>query len=292
MSNTVKYLVVGIILMTSLGAVIPAQALVHATRAGETIGLPLGWQHELSRETLTVTITPASGLPVIYEPNHPNVRGLVNAYPDPVSRLRVGAHTHQDLGVEAEVYEQKLHEQVTNQEQDWWETTLFVDLPDSLPEGPASVTVSGPQGLLTPESLQLEILAGSGSPSDPLDHLVPSEPQMQASFVEAMERAQHFTVTFSGPSVPHCIQLDLFRDAGIGTPWVINPRGDLKNVTWGDDGGKLRVLLTPPNGQTPGHVSHFKFYVAGGVSGLQVAALKAYDQAGNVMSDVLAQIGQ
>ena len=290
MSEKFKYWKLGLFCIFAVASGTNGNAMADTARPGEIVSLSLGYQHQMTRQNIRVMITPASGLPVMYEASHPNIRGVINRYPDPVSRLSVGIQTQQELGVDAQAFGQKLTEQVTEHDQDWWDTTVFVELPTSLPNGPALIAVSGPQGLITQDPIKVEIVEGVGSAADPFAHLDLSDPTVSGNFLTTLERAEHVTVTFSGSSVPHCIQVDLLRDAGIGTPWVINPRGDLKNVTWGDDGGKLRVMLTPPNGQTPSHLGHFKFYVAGGVSGLQVTDIRAYDQEGNVMTDLTAQI--
>ena len=106
----------------------------------------------------------------------------------------------------------------------------------------------------------------------------------------ALERADAYLITFNGSTIPHAIHLVLNHDSGVGTTWVVNPRGDLKNVVWSDTGSAITVMLTPANGLTLQQMIHFKFYVAGGLTGLTVASLKAYDINGNLIPGVTTNI--
>lgn len=265
-------------------------SIPQAARAGDTVGFSVGWQQDVSRDNLTVAITDALSVTTTYNPNDSNVRAVVNLYPDPVSRLVVGTQTQQGLGVAADTYGQIINDNITSQDRDWWNTTVYVDLPTTLAEGLATVTLTGPQGNLTTNPIDLEIVAGTGSPIGLIDPTWVANPVEVTNIFGALERADHFTVSFTGSTVPHSIQVEIFRDAGIGVPWVVNPRGDLKNIVWADDGGSLTVLVTPTNGQTPTQMSDLKFYIAGGVTGLLVTELTAYDSNSNEILDLAVVI--
>jgi hypothetical protein len=86
--------------------------------------------------------------------------------------------------------------------------------------------------------------------------------------------------------------LDLTHAAGVGSPWLINPRGDLKSISWADDGSRIRVMLIPANNVTPTSMSAFKFMVGGALSGLSVdpASIKAFDSSGNAIGGVSATL--
>jgi hypothetical protein len=119
--------------------------------------------------------------------------------------------------------------------------------------------------------------------------------------LQSMERAPKYTISFSGGStLPAALQIDLTHSpassaGGVGTPLVVNPRGEMKNISWTDDGTHLRViLLTSGDGTTkdPSLTNYawkyFKFYVSGGITNLLVTNVKAYDSAGNPISGVMA----
>ncbi len=264
--------------------------LPKVARAGDTVLLAVGWKKDITRQNITVTITPSSGSPIVLQPNDPLVRGIVHLYPDPVSRLVVGTETQQALGTDANVYGQMINNQITSQDRDWFNTAISLDLPTSLPTGTTTIEVTGPQGSVTIQPDTLEILPGTGSPIGLLETTYTSDPLAAGKILGSLERAAHYTVTFSGTIVPRSIQVELLRTAGIGVPWVVNPRGDLKNLVWADDGGKIKVIVTPTTNETPAQFSYFKFYVTGGVTGLQVSSVKAYDSNGNRIMDVAATI--
>jgi hypothetical protein len=205
--------------------------------------------------------------------------------------LVVGTETAQSLNYNANVHGTDLLNNVTNQDKDWMETTIFLDLPATVPVGSATIEITGPTGPVTPTPIGLEILPGAGSPNP----FAGPSGNLTAEQVATLERADAYTITFTtftGSPVPHAIQLELSHTSGVGTPWVVNPRGDLKNVAWTDTGSTLRVVLTPANGQTLQQMAHFKFYVAGGITGLTVSigSPKAYDINGNPISGVTAVI--
>jgi len=79
---------------------------------------------------------------------------------------------------------------------------------------------------------------------------------------------------------------------GWGLAHVVNPRGDLKSVNWSDDGASLRVLLSPAKGQPLTNIKDYKFYVTGGITGLTLNSVQAYDLDGNVVTGVSATIEQ
>ncbi len=264
------------------------QSFPAAARPGDTIALAVGWNKILSRQNMTITITPAVGGPIIYEPGDARVRAVIRLYPDPVSRLIVGTETQQGLGSGADAYGALLAEQITRQEKDWWQTMVYVDLPPSLPPGAATVTITGPDGPATPQPLAVEILPGIGSPATFGGGV--GTPGDIAPVLASLERAEHVTMTFTGSTVPQVIQVELLRTPEVGKPWLVNPRGDLKNLAWSDDGSRLRVLLLPTHGQTLGDLAHFKFHIAGGVTGLQVVSVKAYDSQGKPVLGIAANL--
>jgi len=259
-----------------------------AARPGDTVVLPIGWNKNLTRQNITITITPTSGATITYTPNDANIRTIVNMYPDPASRLVVGTETQQSLGVDADVYGGLINDAVTNNDRDWWQTIVYFDLPPSIAPGMASVDVAGPSGSVLTAPATIEILAGVGKPYDGGDTLFSS--QEKQSILTALERTDHYTVNFVASTVPHSIQVEFSHAAGTGKAWIVNPRGDIKNVVWSDDGVNLRVLLVPTHGETLAHLSHFKFYIAGGITDLLLTHVKAYDVNGIPVTDIAAEV--
>ncbi|MBW1792707.1 MAG: hypothetical protein JRJ14_10735, partial [Deltaproteobacteria bacterium] len=101
-----------------------------------------------------------------------------------------------------------------------------------------------------------------------------------------------------GVAVPYAIQLDFAHDAdvdngGAGRAYVVNPRGDIKNVTWRKlSGSAFRVIVIPAQGEALAEFVAFKFYVAGGITGLAVniPTVAGYDINGNDVPGLIATV--
>ena len=273
-----------------LGGCVGARTFHEYARAGDTVAVAAGRMKDLSRNNITVTITPSVGSPIVYPPNDPAVRAIVNLYPDPVSSLLVSTETGQDLTPAAQTYGYVIRVSTPDQEKDWWQTSVFVDLPTSLPVGTTSIEISDPAGEYAYSEVQ--IVAGTGSPNT---FNADTNGPLNANQLASMERVSHFTVGFNGSTVPFAIQADLTHSpdvdhGGTGRAYVINPRGDLKNVTWSDTGSSLRVIIAPDRAQALSNIHDYKFYVAGGITNLAVQSIKAVDINGNDVSGVTATI--
>lgn len=254
-------------------------------RAGATVALELGWVQNLTRQNMTVTVVDSAGTTTVYGPNDPHIRAIFNAYPDPVSNLIVGAQTGQSMGANA-TYAAALINYRTGSDPDWSQTTLLLDLPSPMANGLASITVAGPSGQMTPNPITLTIKGTVGIPSN----FVSQTNGSVNSYLPLLERAPNYRVTFTGNAVPHSIQLTMAYTPGVGKAWIANPRGDIKNVIWTDNGSALQVMLAPANGVTPDNLLKFKFYVAGGVTNLTTTNVKAYNVNGNLISGITAQV--
>lgn len=267
-----------------------------SARAGDTISLATGWKHNFSPEVITVTFTPPTGAPIEYAPGDPAVRGVINMYPDPVSRMVVmsqvgnGVPEYDAIGN----YGGGINTSITDGDNDWWETSVFLDLPATLPVGTTQITINSTSG----ESYgpyPVEIVAGTGSPTS-FDYFLNGNTfSMISTQFDALERSSHFVVNFSGTTIPHSIQITLSHDpalsvGGTGIPYVVNTRGDIKNINWSDDGNNLLVMLMPAKGQTFTTFKDFKFYVSGGISGLTTVDVQAFDIDGNQLTGTTASI--
>lgn len=278
-----------VILVASLGGCAGAQTFHESARAGDTVAVAAGWKHYFTRDNITVTITPSTGSPIVYLPNHPSVRATVNLYPDPLSSLLVSAETKQDLTPSAQTYASLVSGNFTQGDKDWWQTTVFIDLPASLPAGSATIRITNPQGETA--SSDVGIVAGVGQPTT----FEATTGALNVYQLASMERVEHYTIHFSGATIPYAIQLDLSHNpdvdhGGSGRVYVVNPRGDIKNAAWKDDGSNTRVILTPATGALLDTIKDYKFYVAGGITNLQIVNVKALDINGNPITGVTAAI--
>jgi hypothetical protein len=259
-----------------------------AARAGDTVAVALGWNLSASRQTASVQITGSNGT-YTYPPGDANVRFLGNVYPDPASRLLIGRETNQSLGVNADGFGQQLETFVTGSDKDFAQTLLLVNLPATLPVGSATVRVLDANNVQVGPLITVQVLPGNGVAHP----FAGTNGRLSAQLIAALERSPDVkTVSFSGDTVPYAIQLDLMRTPGVGSPWLINTRGDLKTMSWADDGTRIRVILMPANSVNPVNMAVFKFMVGGALSGLTVdaASLKAFDSSGNPIDGVRASL--
>ena len=259
-------------------------------RAGDTVALAAGWKHDFARDKITVTITPAAGAPQVYAPGNPAIRAVVNLYPDPISSLVVSQKTRQDLTPYARTYGDSLIAAFTTNDRDWYETTVFLDLPVTLTTGLATIDIVSDQGETA--SSTLDIIPGTGQPNTfDAVWMGPLEDFQLAG----LERIPHYIISFGGATVPYAMQLAFTHapDAshgGAGVAHVANPRGDLKSLVWNDNGTNLKVLLRPAKTTDNNSLKDCKFYVAGGITGLAVNSVQAFDANGATVAGVTASI--
>jgi hypothetical protein len=293
MNTKLLYLMLIIFLANVLSGCIGAKTFNYYARAGDTVALAAGWRHNYGRDNITVTITPSSGAPIVYMPNDPAVRAVVNMYPDPLSGLIVSPLVGMDMTPGAQTYADLVGGIYTNYDQDWWQTAVFVDLPGSLPQGTARIDITNPQGESTFSNVN--IVPGTGQPIHFSYRVGNSSDILNDNQLHSMERIGNYVIQFSGSTIPYALQLDLthvpdVNNGGAGIAHVVNTRGDLKNAAWSDDGTNLRIILNPAKGQALAQFSDFKVYVTGGISGLQLLNLKAVDINGNPVTGVTANI--
>lgn len=281
--------IIFILSIANLVACSGVQTFQSSLRAGDTAAIAAGWKQNFSRDKITVTITPSSGLPVTLLPGDAAVRAVVNMYPDPISSMVISEATNQDITPFAQTYALGTSF-YTLGDKDWWQTTVFIDLPASLPVGLATVEISNLAGASVLSTVN--IVSGIGQPE--LFEVDQNGPLNTDQFA-ALERVDHFVVSFSGNVIPHAIQVSFSHDAdvtsgGLGKVYVSNPRGDLKSISWNDDGINLQVLLTPTGMQSVSDLVDFKFYVAGGVTNLAALDVIAVDINGLPVLGVSASV--
>ena len=292
-----------------LGGCAGTQTFTTAARAGDTVMLPLGWQKTLLRQNITVTITPSSGSPVVYAANNPAVRGLINLYPDPISKAVIGTNLNNDLGVSATATGSAINSNVTGNDSDWWQTNLFLDLPSTLPSGVATIAISNATTNAVIQSSTVNVLPGAGSPNNYNvysaggNHTVGSwnfnviSSNWYPNALLSLERAQHVTLTFGNPAsapTPQALQVQLSHDPSTNQSWVVNPRGDIKNVSWRDNGTTITLLITAASGSALNNMKDLKVYIAGPVTGIAVipGSLKTYDSNGGVITGITTALAQ
>ena len=259
-------------------------------RAGDTVAIPAGWMQHFSPDNVTVTITPESGMPIVYSPNDPAVKGVVNMPIDPLASMVVSRETGINQTPHARLYSDMVQSNFTNYDKDWWQTVVFLDLPQTLSLGQATIKVANANG--ESSSARVEIIEGVGQPHTFSAQLLGPMNDVQR---QSLLRVGHYTVNFSGSTLPHSIQLDLSHDAdidngGVGRAHVVNPVGYIKNTAWSDDGFTTRVLLTPARESSIENFTDYKFYIAGGLENLSVAELSAFDSNGVALGGVSASI--
>lgn len=264
----------------------------ETARAGDTITVAAGRQKTFAKDNMTVVITPSSGSAITYGPNHSAIRAVVNLYPDVLSSLHVSMATGRDVTPDAFDYATVIRSGFADGENDYWQTSVFIDLPTTLPLGITTIDITTPQG--ESASSVVNIIDGTGVPHSFRAkglfnfNLTPDQ-------LDSMSRVPHYTIDFTATTVPHSIQIEFSHDAdmdngGVGRIHVVNPRGDIKNLTWADDGITLKTILYPARDSAPTSLEDFKFYVAGGITNLALNSIDAFDDTGNSISGVSAII--
>ena len=272
-------------LLAGLAGCAGTQTFTTAARAGETDALSVGWLN-LKRQNLTITITPATGTPVTYLPNDPAVRAVINLYPNPSSGLVVGTQTQQNLGNNDAGVGNNINSSVTNMDREWWQSTILLDLPTTLAAGTATISIADSAGTAI-SPIAVSVLPGTASSNlfniyAPWGGGATTFSLLSAGYypkaLRTMETTARYEVAFNSyldvngnEVVPHSIQAEFTHTSGVGKPWVVNARGDIKNIIWSDNGTNLKVMVTPTKGTTLGYLVHQKFYVAGGITALTLS---------------------
>ena len=274
-------------------------------RAGDTIAVAAGWAHHLERGNIEVRITDSSGTETIYTPGQPGyeaVKASINLYPDPLSSMVVSDRIDKELTMGALTYSSLINQVITNDDADWWETVIFIDLPDSMALGEATIDVADltSPAMETASSIVTLVpdetgLGAGGKPNSFEATLGPFSFNMDDLHFQALERVPHYHISFSGSTIPHAIQVDLSHDpdeahGGAGKPYVINPVGHIKNLSWaatGTNGTDIRIIMTPTRDGEVVSMNDFKFYIAGGVTNLAPnGPAQAFDMNGDQISGI------
>ena len=252
-------------------------------RAGDTVAVAGGFQPDFALSNISVQVKqngPGGPVAVSYPQGDPAIRASINFYADPLSSMIVSRETGVEQTEFADTYTQTIDANYTFGDKDWFQTTVFVDLPTNLTVGTLyKVIVSNTQG----QSFQslVEIIAGTGTPSS----FAAQGQELGPVHIAAVSRVPHYVVTFDATTVPHAIELTLSHDAdstigGTGNALAMNPNGIKKNLAWTDDGNEMKVILTAVSmsgANAPDNILDYKFYVAGGINNLSAVSVSAYD---------------
>jgi hypothetical protein len=263
------------------------QSFSTAARSGDTISLMVGYYPEISRGDITVSVYDSSYVLLETIPaGDPRIRAFVQTYPDPLSKAVVGYETNQDIdGSEASWG--YLISTATGYESEWLQSMLIMDLPTGLPLGTANVLLSVPAyPELSTKFTSVEILNGSGSSNL---FSASGSGDISDQQIQSLERANHYNISFTGATIPHAIEINMTHNAdvdngGVGRAYVVNPRGDIKNINWSDDGINLKVILIPTHDKPLSDMQNFKFYVAGEITGLTLVDAQGFDANGNLIT--------
>ena len=270
-----------------------------SAKVGETISVATGWTTTFDRLDLTVTFTDSNGDDTVIAAGDPAIRAVINLYPDPLSYMVVGTRTgyRKDYrgGKSLGSLASRNH---TDFDPDLYQTIVFVDLPVGLSEGIAEVIFSYDAGEAY-GPVSINVLPGTGTRTE----FVGEGGLDMNDDLLAMERTPHHTIDFTGDAtnqlLAESIEVTLTHDpdktaGGSGRAFAVNPRVEMKNLFWSDDGITMKVFMTRASSLEADldlwDYKFFKFYVTGDVTGVSVATVSAFDIDGNPIIGVAAQV--
>jgi len=262
------------------------QTFPNMARAGDTVSVAMGWQKRFKRNNTTVTITPSVGDPVVYQPDDPAVRAIINFYPDPLSNIVVGTKTKNNIFKYGNTYGSLINSNYTDGDMDWWQTVAFVDLPPTLAVGEANIQLMNSTGDVA--SSVVNVIEGNGVAD--LFNAEGNGP-MDATQLAALERTSNFEVSIESPVIPYAVEMEFTHTEQV---IVVNPN-ELKNILWTDDGMVLKVMLIPASSSPLTSLYDFKFYISGLAAlewnqGVALQSVKAFDINGDIVTGVSVSV--
>jgi hypothetical protein len=289
MNSTTRILTISLLIL--LTAACGSLRTFHDyARAGDTIAIPVGMQPNFSKDNITVTITPSSGPQIIMPATDPSIRAVINLYPDPISNMVISREINEDITPSARTYAYTTGV-MANDDKDWFQTTVFLDLPGTLPVGLTQIDVSN--GSVT-DSSTLDVIAGTGT-ANTFNADFNSGLLLNSPMLDSLSRTSHSTVDISSATIPSAIEITFTHDpdntvGGTGRAFVVNPLGYRKNIHWSDDGSNMKIILLESKDGIIDNMNDYKFYITGTVSNLQPGSVTGYDSNGNAISDVSSSL--
>lgn len=260
-------------------------------KSGETVAIAVGHQPNWSRDSISVWVRPLGGDWTQYPADDPRIRAVVNFYADPLSSIVLSNRTSQQITQSSLTYAGQLTNNFTAGSRDWFQTTVFFDLPDTMALGAAEILVEEVADPNNFKNATVEIVGAGGIPHEFQAELLGS---LDRGYLGSLERASHYVVNLSGTgAIPHAVQLEFTHDpdvdnAGSGRAYVVEPISGVKNISWTDDGTNLRVVIIPADGKTLSNFKDFKFYIAGGILNVAPSSTQAFDISGAPVTGVTA----
>jgi len=258
--------------------------------AGETVTIGAGWKHDFSRNNVTVRFIPEVGSDVVYLPGDPAVRTILNLYPDPLSGMVVSQQVRADINPGSASHGDVINAAFTGNDNDWWQTTVFVDVPASLPVGVTEVEITNQTGDIATSSI--EIVGSGGVPDDFKAEFFSNG--LTSFYFNSLERLDHYVITVNSVTAPSAIQLELAATDFTG--YVTQGRGEAASLNWANNNNVYTVILTPTTATSTKKVQDFKVYIAitGGIAATAdlslVGAVQAFDNNGDPINGVTASI--
>jgi hypothetical protein len=286
MTNSITRCIFLLIISVALASCGSLRTFHDYARAGDTIAIPIGMQPDFSKDNITITITPSTGPQVVINANDPAIRSVINFYPDPVSNMIVSREIDEDTTPFARVYADTTGF-MANDDKDWYQTTIFLDLPGSLPIGLTQIDVSN--GSIT-DSTTLNVIGGTGT-ANTFSADFGTGLLLDENMLDSLSRSSHSTVHISSSTIPSAMEITFTHDpditiGGTGRAFVVNPLGYRKNLHWSDDGINMKIILIESKDGIIDDMNDYKFYIAGTVSNLQQGTVEGYDINGNVVPGV------
>lgn len=255
-------------------------------RGGDTVAVPAGMQPTFNKDNITVTITPAFGSPIILPATDSAIRAVINIYPDPLSNMIVSREIEEDTIPSAHGYSLTTLT-FANDDKDYYQTTVFIDIPEGLEIGIAQINISDTTG--ASHDSALDIIASTGGTPNSFKAEIP---ETGASFTlddvmrDTLARAAHTEVSFDASTIPYAIEINFTHDpdktvGGTGKAFVVNPLGYKKNLSWNDDGTNLKIIMTQSTDNIINDMNDYKFYIAGTAANLQFVSVNGYDSNGD-----------
>ncbi|MFK5948128.1 MAG: hypothetical protein QM500_05090 [Methylococcales bacterium] len=257
--------------------------------AGGTVEIGAGYKHDFRHDNVTVRFIPEVGPDIVYNPGNPAIRSILNLYPDPLSSIVISQQTGADITSGSRTYGDMINNIYTGKDNDWWQSTVFMDVPASLPTGITTVEISNPAGDIA--TSQVEIIGNGGVPDD---YKTEFGIVLNRTYFSALERVDHFIVTINSATVPSAIELELAATDFAG--YVTQGRGEAVSLNWSETGGAYKIIMTSTTSGSTKKVQDFKLYIAvtGGLASTAdlnlVGAVQAFDENGNAIIGVTASI--
>lgn len=233
---------------------------------------------------ITVTFTPEVGSPITYMPGDPAIRGALNLYPDPLSSIVLSEQIKQDISNSSLTYANFIST-YTGGDKEWWQTTVYLDTPPTLPVGITTITITTPEGETATSTVNV-----IGTGSIPGEFSGEGSGSLDRKMFESKERIDHFVIEFNGSTIPDAIQVDLVAQS-LQTI-VKKAHADIANVNWNQSGDNYRIIITPSSQGSISAMSDFKFYmpIFAGATGVTTLSLskpvQAFDTNGNTIDNV------